>query len=110
MKLETLLKKHFDIEINNSFDAEEKVYNEIGKSNREIWIYEKGNDSEPLLILSDNGNLDIKDNSCLIKAMPNSETIFFIKNIYSTLECGALYTESELKKMVKAGKIKSQYD
>ncbi|WP_427182994.1 hypothetical protein [Klebsiella pneumoniae] len=45
MKLTTLLKKHFDIE--EITDVDSTVNREVYT----IWVYEKGEDCEPLLIL-----------------------------------------------------------
>ncbi|EMC8946424.1 hypothetical protein VM239_004529 [Salmonella enterica] len=47
MKLTTLLKKHFDIE--EITDVDSTVNREVYT----IWVYEKGEDCEPLLILKD---------------------------------------------------------
>lgn len=47
MKLTTLLKKHFDIE--ECTDVDSTVNREVYT----IWVYEKGEDCEPLLILKD---------------------------------------------------------
>ncbi|EIX6386409.1 hypothetical protein ACP1TV_004499 [Salmonella enterica subsp. enterica serovar Infantis] len=44
MKLITLLSKHFDVEIAD-FEMEDETLPEA------IWIYEKGQDSEPVVIL-----------------------------------------------------------
>jgi hypothetical protein len=49
MKLTTLLKKHFDIE--ECTDVDSTVNREVYT----IWVYEKGEDCEPLLILKDAG-------------------------------------------------------
>lgn len=82
MKLITLLNKHFDTDLNDYED-------ENGVNHPAIWIYEKGQDTEPLLVL---------------KATEQPE-IWKVGNVYSALTHDALLTETELKELVKAGKV-----
>ncbi|OPG89467.1 cobalamin biosynthesis protein CbiX, partial [Chryseobacterium mucoviscidosis] len=69
--------------------------NETGKDVTKIWIYEKGEDSEPLLTLTE--------------AWWYTETKtagnWLIGNVYSTLEHGREIHESEFRKLVTAGKV-----
>ncbi|HBV4265997.1 TPA: hypothetical protein MDW71_005290 [Klebsiella pneumoniae] len=90
MKLITFLNKHFDIEELTIFDecVKREVY--------QLWVYEKGEDSEPLLILKDAMDLLSVDG-------------WFVANIYSSLQHGLLVKEDEFKEMVKAGNVKSRY-
>nr|WP_251361714.1 cobalamin biosynthesis protein CbiX [Escherichia coli] len=84
--------KHFDIEkIVGTSDS--------GNDTESIYVYEKGNDCEPLFILRESWiNAEIK--KC---------GIWTVGNIYSTLEHGKEYTESELREMIKKGKVTSKY-
>ncbi|HBE2333980.1 TPA: cobalamin biosynthesis protein CbiX [Escherichia coli] len=92
MKTLTFLKKHFDIE---------KVVgtSDSGNDTESIYVYEKGNDCEPLFILHESWlNAEIK--KC---------GVWTIGDIYSTLEHGKEYSEQELIKMIKEGKVISKY-
>ncbi|ELI5730444.1 cobalamin biosynthesis protein CbiX [Escherichia coli] len=80
MHFTTFLKKHFDIE---------KI---VGTS-------DSGNDCESLFILRESWiNAEIKKSG-----------IWTVGDIYSTLEHGKEYTESELREMIKKGKVTSKY-
>lgn len=84
MHFTTFLKKHFDIE---------KVVgtSDSGNDTESIYVYEKGNDCEPLFILHESWlNAEIK--KC---------GVWTIGDIYSTLEHGKEYSEQELIKMIK---------
>ncbi|MEA0126766.1 cobalamin biosynthesis protein CbiX, partial [Escherichia coli] len=70
-----------------------------GNDTESIYVYEKGNDCEPLFILHESWlNAEIK--KC---------GVWTIGNIYSTLEHGKEYSEQELIKMIKEGKVISKY-
>ncbi|WP_264032842.1 hypothetical protein, partial [Klebsiella pneumoniae] len=81
MKLITLLAKHFDVEIAD-FEMEDETLPEA------IWIYEKGQDSEPVVILKPT-------------EQPGN---WKVGNIYSALPHDAILSEQQLKELVKAGK------
>ena len=49
MHFTNFLQRYFDIEIEHTFDPTIQGSNETGKDVTKIWIYEKGEDSEPLL-------------------------------------------------------------
>ncbi|EON7570397.1 cobalamin biosynthesis protein CbiX, partial [Escherichia coli] len=80
--------KHFDIEkIVGTSDS--------GNDTESIYVYEKGNDCESLFILRESWiNAEIKKSG-----------IWTVGDIYSTLEHGKEYTESELREMIKKGKV-----
>ncbi|HIF0605879.1 hypothetical protein, partial [Citrobacter freundii] len=82
MKLITLLNKHFDTDLKEYED-------ENGVNHPAIWVYEKGEDCEPVVVL---------------KATEQPE-IWKIGNVYSALTHNALLSETELKALVKAGKV-----
>ncbi|HGT9583831.1 hypothetical protein OW930_28135, partial [Klebsiella pneumoniae] len=90
MKLTTLLKKHFDIE--ECTDVDSTVNREVYT----IWVYEKGEDCEPLLILKDAQDLMGVDG-------------WLVGNIYSTLQHGLLLQHEQLKTMIRNGEIKSSF-
>ncbi|ELH2231621.1 cobalamin biosynthesis protein CbiX [Escherichia coli] len=100
MHFTNFLQRYFDIEIENTFDPTIQGSNETGKDVTKIWIYEKGEDSEPLLILTE--------------AWWYTETKtagnWLIGNVYSTLEHGREIHESEFRKLVTAGKVISQHE
>ncbi|EBS4650472.1 hypothetical protein DQR43_22915 [Salmonella enterica subsp. enterica serovar Indiana] len=77
MKLITLLNKHFDTDLNEYED-------ENGVNHPAIWVYEKGEDCEPVV---------------------EQPEIWKIGNVYSALTHNALLSETELKALVKAGKV-----
>ncbi|HHE4992766.1 TPA: cobalamin biosynthesis protein CbiX [Escherichia coli] len=92
MHFTTFLKKHFDIEkvVGTSYS---------GNDTESIYVYEKGNDCEPFFILHESWlNAEIK--KC---------GVWTIGDIYSTLEHGKEYSEQELIKMIKEGKVISKY-
>ena len=78
MHFTNFLQRYFDIEIEHTFDPTIQGSNETGKDVTKIWIYEKGEDSEPLLTLTE--------------AWWYTETKtagnWLIGNVYSTLEHG----------------------
>lgn len=82
MKLITLLAKHFDVEIADCEVEDETLPGAI-------WIYEKGEDSEPMLILKPT-------------EQPGQ---WKVGNIYSTLPNDAVLSEQQLKELVKGGKV-----
>lgn len=93
MHFTTFLKKHFDIEIHTIFEEVSEGQSNAGCDVYQIWLYEKGLDSEPLLILKD--------------ALPlMGITGFIVGNVYSSLKHGQVVTEQEFKKMVKNGEVK----
>ncbi|HIF8145292.1 TPA: cobalamin biosynthesis protein CbiX, partial [Escherichia coli] len=66
-----------------------------GNDTESIYVYEKGNDCESLFILRESWiNAEIKKSG-----------IWTVGDIYSTLEHGKEYTESELREMIKKGKV-----
>ncbi|MHB9348781.1 hypothetical protein ACPUEX_22455 [Enterobacter vonholyi] len=84
MKFINFLNKHFDA-VYEEYDGENKEK----KKEKCIWIYEKGEDSEPFLILEpENGN-------------------WIARNVYSVLDHEKIYTENEIKDVfIKTGLIK----
>lgn len=82
MKLITLLSKHFDVEIAD-FEMEDETLTGA------IWIYEKGQDSEPVVIMKPT-------------EQPGE---WKVGNIYSALPHDAILSEQQLKELVKAGKV-----
>ena len=82
MKLITLLSKHFDVEVAD-FEMEDETLTGA------IWIYEKGQDSEPVVILKPT-------------EQPGQ---WKVGNIYSALPHDALLSEQQLKELVKDGKV-----
>ncbi len=82
MKLITLLSKHFDVEIAD-FEMEDETLPEA------IWIYEKGQDSEPVVITETNRTARTLESW----------------NIYSALPHDAILSEATIKELVKAGKV-----
>lgn len=100
MNFLTYLNKHFDCVTHSFFDSSITGTNNTGKDVDEIWLYEKGNDCEPLLILRDNwwySEGTVKGEYCVL-------------NIYSTLPNGTIIQESELRSLIKEGKVKSKYN
>jgi hypothetical protein len=93
------LRKHFDIEFKSEFDPNIVGSNETGKEVDYIWIYEKGEDCEPVLILKDawwyTENNKSEDFGCW----------WIVGNVYSTLEHGSRIHNDEFMKLVKANKI-----
>lgn len=93
------LNRYFDAEVKHEFDADIIGTNNTGKDVTQIWIYEKGEDSEPLLILKESWwYTDTKK--------PDH---WLIGNIYSALEHNSEYSETEFRELVRAGKVKSQF-
>ena len=90
MKLITLLKKHFDIEEQTGRDDANT------KDVRQIWVYERGQDSEPLLILKNAQDL-------------LGLSGWVVGNVYSCVQHGLLADESQLKQMMRSGGIKRAY-
>lgn len=89
MKFITFLNKYFDVETQTNPHPETE-----NKTVLEFWIYEKGEDCEPLLILKNAQNMLCVDG-------------WIIGNIYSSLNNGKLVTEKEFRLMVKKGEVKS---
>ncbi|QZN95437.1 cobalamin biosynthesis protein CbiX [Symbiopectobacterium purcellii] len=89
MQFTTFLAKHFDIEIETEFypSSETNLTN--------IWLYEKGEDVEPVLIL---------------KQVFNVANAWRIGNVYSNLEHGAQTTEMKFRQLVKSGKVYNKGD
>ena len=83
MKLITLLNKHFDTDLKEHED-------DNGVKYPAIWVYEKDEDNELLMLLKGT----------------EQEEIWRVGNIYSGLTHNALLTETEIKALVKAGKIR----
>ncbi|EGH9360851.1 cobalamin biosynthesis protein CbiX [Salmonella enterica] len=94
MLLVNAIKKHFDIDTHTLLEEleEEGVENPVFQ----IWIYEVGFDSEPLLILKDARHISKFGG-------------WIVANIYSNLEEGKVYSESEFKELLKKNKIQSRY-
>lgn len=85
MKLITYLKKFFDVEV-CEVEEDETVIPDA------IWIYERGEDSEPALILK-----------------PTQHDIHWkIGNVYSALPNDAIMSEADIKAVVKAGTLLKQ--
>ena len=99
MHFTTFLKKYFDIEIKMVFDPLIEGGNERGKEVNKIWVYEKGEDCEPLLILTD--AWWYTDNK--------QHGFWIVGNIYSTMEDGSCLHEDKIREAVKAGKVISKY-
>lgn len=91
MHFTTFLKKHFDIEIHTILEKNQSDLSDAGCAVYQIWLYEKGEDSEPLLILN--------------RFNPAGETAFIVGNVYSSLKHGLVVTEQEFRKMVKSGEV-----
>lgn len=90
MKLTTLLNKHFEILEKTGRDEADT------KDVRQIWVFEKGQDCEPLLILK---------NAQDLIGIPG----WVVGNVYSCVQHGLITDESQLKKMIRCGEIKSAY-
>lgn len=92
MFLITFLKKHFDVEAQTNFDETIDGTNNSGKDVYQLWVYEKGQDSEPLFILKD------------AKALIGVEG-WVVGNVYSKLQHGLLVSDSQVKMLVKNSQI-----
>ncbi|KOA68696.1 hypothetical protein [Pantoea sp. CFSAN033090] len=93
------LNRYFDAVIEHEFDPDIIGTNNTGKDVTQIWIYEKGNDCEPLLILKESWwYTETKK--------PN---YWLVGNIYSELVHGSEYSEAEFRELVRAGKITSEF-
>lgn len=94
MRLVTTLKKHFDVteDTGCAENSQEQEVNDVPR----IWVFEKGQDSEPLFILK------------CAQALEGS-TGWIVGNIYSSLEHGLRLSEAEIKALLKNGKIHSEY-
>lgn len=99
MHFYNFLNRYFDVDKHDTFDASIQGSNETGKEVSEIWVYEKGNDMEPLLILKE---------AWWYSKNPKPNH-WIVGNIYSTLENGLEISETEFRALVKAGKVISQY-
>ncbi|MGW43749.1 hypothetical protein EAO86_22955 [Salmonella enterica] len=82
MKLNNYLSKFFDVE-------ENEVENDEGVKIPSLWLFEKGEDSEPVVILKQTEN-------------PGE---WRVGDIYSALTHDARLTEEQIKKLAKAGMI-----
>lgn len=89
MKFTTFLAKSFDIETCNRV-----IPDENGKNITELWVYEKGEDCEPLLILR----------------ATEGVSGWIVANVYSELPDGLQVNEEQFKKMVKNGEVKSKFE
>lgn len=85
MKLITYLKKFFDVEV-CEVEEDGTVIPDA------IWIYERGEDSEPALILKPTQH----------------DTHWKIGNVYSALPNDAIMSEADIKAVVKAGTLLKQ--
>ena len=96
MKLENYLAKFFDIDV--KFDTD--ITRSDSAKVQHIYVFEKGEESEPLLILVDVTGV-------LVPA--SKAKTYRLGNIYSVMQHGLLITEKEVKKAAKNGEIKSKY-
>lgn len=98
MKLNNYLAKFFDIDV--IFDTDSALNDTQDTQKVEhIWVYEKGEDCEPLLIL-----IDVTGS--LVPAADGKT--YRVGNIYSNLQHGQLLTEKEVKNAARKGEIKSK--
>lgn len=95
MKLTNYLAKFFDVYVSMDLDQALNGTEEV----EHIWVYEKGEDCEPLLILIDVTGSIIPAADC---------KTYRVGNIYSTLQHGQLLTEKEVKNAARKGGIKSK--
>lgn len=95
MKLSNYLAKFFDTDV--IFDTDSAL-NDTQKVEH-IYVYEKGEDCEPLLIL-----IDVTGS--LVPAADGKT--YRVGNIYSNLQHGQLLTEKEVKNAARKGEIKSK--
>ncbi len=82
MKLNNYLSKFFDVE-------ENEVENDKGEKIPSLWLYEKGEDSEPVVILK----------------QTEKPGEWRVGDIYSALTNDARLSEEQIKKLAKAGMI-----
>ncbi|MEG8000097.1 hypothetical protein LAV69_21945 [Klebsiella quasipneumoniae subsp. quasipneumoniae] len=82
MKLNNYLSKFFDV-------VADEVENDEGVKIPSLWLFEKGEDSEPVVILKQTEN-------------PGE---WRVGDIYSALTHDARLTEEQIKKLAKAGMI-----
>lgn len=94
MNLVTTLKKHFDITeyTGCAKNSQEQYVNDVPQ----IWVYEKGQESEPLFILK------------CAQALEEG-TGWIVADIYSSLEHGQRLSDAEIKALLKNGKIHSEF-
>ncbi|WP_313554084.1 cobalamin biosynthesis protein CbiX [Atlantibacter hermannii] len=98
VKFIRFLNKYFDAQLNSEFVPYSKEQNTAGKDVDTIWIYEKDNDCEPVLILKDaQGYTDSKEKG-----------FWIVGNIYSSLKHGETIHEDEFRKLVKDNKVIKQ--
>lgn len=95
MKLNNYLAKFFDVNVEMDTDLALNGTEEV----EHIWLYEKGEDCEPLLIL-----IDVTGS--LVPAADGKT--YRVGNIYSNLQHGQLLTEKEVKNAARKGEIKSK--
>lgn len=84
MKLTTYLSKFFTVEVNEEEQDGQKV--------ETLWLYEKHNDAEPMLILKPT-------------AAPER---WKVGDVYSALPHDSIYSEADLKALAKANRILKQ--
>ncbi|MEJ3301434.1 cobalamin biosynthesis protein CbiX [Escherichia coli] len=96
MKLTNYLAKFFDVYVEMDTDLALNGTEEV----EHIWLFENGDDCEPLLIL-----IDVTGS--LVPAADGKT--YRVGNIYSTLQHGQLLTEKEVKNAAKKGGIKSKF-
>ncbi|MBG6246678.1 cobalamin biosynthesis protein CbiX (plasmid) [Candidatus Symbiopectobacterium sp. 'North America'] len=89
MHFTTFLSKCFDIEVETEFDSSSE------RNLTHIWLYEKGEDVEPILILHE---------------IYNSPKAWCIGNVYSNLEHGAQIQEVKFRQLVKSGNVHNKGD
>jgi len=84
MKLTTYLSKFFTVEVNEEEQDGQKV--------ETLWLYEKHNDAEPVMILKPT-------------AAPER---WKVGDVYSALPHDSIYSEADLKALAKANRILKQ--
>lgn len=94
MKLVTTLNKYFDVYEHLERGAINHEKQVVDVPN--LWVFEKGEDSEPLFILRCARTLKGVDG-------------WIVGNIYSNLEHGQTLSEKQLKEKIKRKEIKSMY-
>lgn len=95
MRLVTTLKKNFDVTENVERESVSQGQQVVDVY--QLWVFEKGQDSEPLFILK------------CAQALEGS-TGWIVADVYSTLDNGQRLSEAEIKALLKRGKIHSRYN
>lgn len=98
VKFIRFLNKYFDAQLNSEFDPSVKCQNNTGKDIDTIWIYEKENDCEPVLILKD----------AHWYTSNKEEGFWIVGNVYSSLKHGEMIHEDEFRQLVKDKKVIKQ--